>query len=59
MIHHFLWIQAYEKGVLKADGVADRMRREAEGVAHKAELIAARKFQEARAEDISREIGTV
>jgi len=48
--------KAYEKGVLNADGVADRMRREAESVAHKAELLAARKFQEERAEDISREI---
>ena len=49
--------QAYEKSVLKADGVADRMRREAESVAHKAELLAARKLQKARAEDLSREMG--
>ena len=49
--------QAYEKSVLKADGVADRMRREAERVAHKAELLAARKLQEERAEDLSREMG--
>ena len=34
--------QAYEKSVLNADGVADRMRREAERVAHKAGLLADR-----------------
>ena len=49
--------QAYEKSVLNADGVADRMRREAEKVAHKAGLLADRKLQEERAEDVSREIG--
>ena len=48
--------KAYEKSVLTADGAADRMRREAESVAHKAELLAARKFQEERAKDISRKI---
>jgi len=49
--------QAYEKSVLNADGVADRMRREAERVAHKAGLLADRRLQEERAEDVSREIG--
>jgi uncharacterized protein YhaN len=49
--------QAYEKGVLNADNVADRMRREAERVAHKAGLLADRRLQEERAEDVSREIG--
>ncbi len=49
--------QAYEKSVLNADGVADRMRREAEKVAHKAGLLADRRLQEERAEDVSREIG--
>ena len=48
--------QAYEKSVLNADGVADRMRREAERVAHKAELLAERRLQEERAEDVSSEI---
>ena len=49
--------KAYEKSVLNADGVADRMRREAQSVARKVELLAARKLQEERAEGISREIG--
>ena len=49
--------QAYEKSVVNADGVADRMRREAERVAHKAGLLADRRLQEERAEDVSREIG--
>ena len=49
--------QAYEKSVLNADGVADRMRREAERVAHKAGLLADRSLQEERAEDVTREIG--
>lgn len=48
--------QAYEKSVVNADNLADRMRREAEGVAHKAGLLANRKFQEERGEDLSREI---
>ena len=43
--------QAYEKSVLNADGVADRMRREAERVAHKAGLLADRRLQEERAEE--------
>ena len=49
--------QAYEKSVLNADNVADRMRREAERVAHKAGLLAERGLQEQRAESLSREIG--
>ncbi len=48
--------QAYERSVLNADGVADRMRREAEGVAHKAGLLADRRLQQERGEDLSREI---
>lgn len=48
--------QAYEKSVLSADGVADRMRREAERVAHKAGLLADRGLQEERAEELSRQI---
>ena len=42
--------QAYEKSVRKADDLADRMRREAEKVAHKAGLLAERTLQEERAE---------
>ena len=49
--------QAYEKSVQNADRVADRMRREAERVAHKAGLLAERTLQEQRAESLSREIG--
>ena len=49
--------QAYEKSVLNADSVADRMRREAERVAHKAGLLAERRRQEEQAESLSREIG--
>ncbi|HWU40786.1 MAG TPA: hypothetical protein VN203_24320, partial [Candidatus Acidoferrum sp.] len=48
--------QAYEKSVLNADSVADRMRREAERVAHKAGLLAERRRQEEHAESLSREI---
>ena len=48
--------KAYEKSVLNADGIADRMRREAEGVAHKAGLLADRKLQEDRTKDLSQEI---
>ena len=49
--------QAYEKSVLNADSVADRMRREADRVARKVELLAQRRLQEERAESLSREIG--
>jgi uncharacterized protein YhaN len=49
--------QAYEKSVLNADGVADRMRREADRVARKVELLAQRRLQEERAESFSRESG--
>lgn len=48
--------QAYEKSVLNADGVADRIRREAERVAQKASLLADRKLQEERAEGLSEKI---
>ena len=48
--------QAYEKSVVAADSVADRMRREAEGVAHKAGLLADLKLNEERGEDLSHEI---
>jgi uncharacterized protein YhaN len=49
--------QAYEKSVLNADIVADRMRREAESVAHKAGLLSERRRQEEHGESLSREIG--
>ncbi len=48
--------QGYEKSVLSADGVVDRMRREADRVAHKAGLLADRRLQEERAEELSRQI---
>ena len=51
--------QAYEKSVLNADGVADRMRREADRVAHKGGLLAERGLQEVRAESLSKEIGLI
>lgn len=48
--------EAYEKRVVDADMVADRMRREAEAVAHKANLLAERKRQEDRIEELWRGI---
>ena len=41
--------QAFETSFLKTDDLADRMRREAEKVAHKAGLLAERTLQEERA----------
>jgi len=49
--------QAYETSVLKADDLADRMRREAEKVAHQAGLLAERTQQEEGAESLSEGIG--
>jgi hypothetical protein len=48
---------AYEKSVRKADDLADRMRREAEKVAHRVGLLADRTQQQERAETLSGGIG--